>query len=87
MKQTILSEGKRVLIRTVTMAHIGEVVGVDEEWVVLRGGWLAETGRFSVALETGAIGEYEQAPDEFMVRKDTIVDVFLWRHDVPAKTK
>jgi hypothetical protein len=84
----ILAEGNKVLIRTVTMAHLGEIVFVGQDWIELKdGGWLADTGRFSECLKNGTVAEYEKVPTNFLVARGGIIDVFPWNHDLPAKKK
>jgi len=79
--------GDKVLIRTVTMAQIGEVQSVDATFIVLKeGGWLADSGRFSECLATGKLNEFERAPSWIVVAIGAIVDVFPWLHDVPKET-
>jgi hypothetical protein len=87
MAQEILAAGKAVMIRTVTMAHVGRVVSIDAEFILLEdGGWIAETGRFSQMLNEGQISEFERAPGQFLVAKGGLIDVWPWDHDLPKKT-
>ena len=85
--EPILAEGKTVLIRTVTMAHLGRVVSIGDRYITLAGGgWLADTGRFSEALTSGKVSEFERAPGPFLVATGAIVDIWPWSHAVPAST-
>ena len=87
MTHKILQTGNSVLIRTVTMHHLGRVVAVDAEFICLeKGGWLADTGRFSVCLEKGTVSEFELVTGEFLVARGGIIDIFQWLHDLPEKT-
>jgi hypothetical protein len=56
--------GKLYLIRTVTMIDTGTLVAVTEHEIILRdAAWIADTGRFSQALESCDFGEVEPFPD------------------------
>ena len=87
MSQEILDVGKSVLIRTVTMAHVGRVVSIDGEFICLEdGGWVADTGRFSQMLSEGSLFEFERSPGRFLVAKGGLIDVWPWAHELPKKT-
>jgi hypothetical protein len=80
--------GDAILIRTVTMIQLGRVVNIGADFFVLEdAGWVADTGRFSVMLETGAVNEYERAPSWVLVGRGAVVDVFPWKHALPSVTK
>ena len=66
--ETPLSEfwqiGKPYLIRTVTMIDTGILVAVNEHEIILRdAAWIADTGRFSSALESCKFSEVEPFPE------------------------
>ena len=80
--------GDAVLIRTVTMIQVGRVKAIGRDFFVLEdGGWIADTGRFSTMLETGAVNEFERAPSWMLVGRGAIVDVWPWAHAIPKATK
>ena len=55
--------GKNYLIRTVTMIDTGRLVAVgDHELVLEDAAWIADTGRFQQALESGSFSEVEMFP-------------------------
>jgi hypothetical protein len=55
--------GKPYLIRTVTMIDTGTLVAVTEHEIILRdASWIADTGRFSQALESCEYFEVEPFP-------------------------
>lgn len=55
--------GQPYLIRTVTMIDAGTLVSVNEHEIILRdASWIADTGRFSAALESCDFGEVESFP-------------------------
>lgn len=86
-KNPVFEVGAKVLVRTVTMIDLGEVVGETDAFVLLRdGGWVADTGRLGLALETGKVCEFERAPGAFAISKGSIVDVFPWSHPIPKET-
>lgn len=88
-KKTVLATGAAVFVRTVTNYYTGTVVGVDKTWLRLKdAAWVADTGRFSVALAKGELSEIEPYPDgEVLVALGAIVDVCPWQHKLPRETK
>lgn len=79
--------GKMVLIRTVTMYHIGVLNRIEPDVFVLTGAvWVANTGRFSEALSTGRCSEVEAFPidDRVYVSRLALVDVVEWHHALPV---
>jgi hypothetical protein len=69
-------------IRTITMYVVGELVAIDEHEITLRdAAWIADTGRFNEALQTGKLNEVEPAPEGIsIVGRGSIVDAYLWPH-------
>jgi hypothetical protein len=77
---------EKVLIRTVTVYHVGRVVKVEGGYVHLEGAsWVADTGRFGESLRTGTLNEVEYV-DQVAISLSAVVDVFPWRHDLPSKS-
>jgi hypothetical protein len=73
--------GKSYLIRTVTMCLTGRVVGVVGQFLVItEAAWIADTGRFNVALAKGTLDEVEPATGNVFVGLGSIVDVYEWNH-------
>jgi hypothetical protein len=68
--------GANYLIRTVTMFQTGRLVAVGPQELVLEdAAWIADTGRFSDALQTGKFTEVEPFPDgQVIVGRMAIVD-------------
>jgi hypothetical protein len=68
--------GEKYLIRTVTMAHTGEVKEIRGKFLVLKDAdWIADTGRFSQSLEDqDKFSEVEPFKNDAIVNMDTIVD-------------
>lgn len=80
--------GKAYLVRTVTMIVTGRVVRVANNLLVLEdAAWIADTGRFSDALKTGALSEIEPAEGQVFVGLGAIVDVYEWSHKLPREQK
>lgn len=90
-----LSVGEKYFVRTVTFYYVGELVGHYPELGV--GGaiglrhcsWVAESERWSVTMETGALREVEpyQSGDEVIVMLGAVVDLVPWRHALPTEPK
>lgn len=68
--------GQPYLIRTVTMIDIGRVVEVtDQEIVLEEAAWIADTGRFSEALESCNFNEVEAFPDgKVILNRSSVID-------------
>lgn len=86
-----LKKGSRVFIRTVTSYYTGEVIEVSESEIVLvNAAWIADTGRFAQAMQTGDFGEVEPYPDghEVSVNRGSITDIVRnWPHPLPRVQK
>ena len=80
--------GEKYLIRTVTMTLLGRLVYLDDKELILENAsWIADTGRFHVALATGALSEIEPFPNEVGVGRGSIVDFCVWVHELPKTAK
>ena len=68
--------GKNYLIRTVTHIQTGRVVHVDDHEIVIEdAAWIADTGRFSGALQTSEFSEIEPFPQgRVMVGRGALID-------------
>ena len=68
--------GKPYLIRTVTMIDTGRVVDVGPQEIVLEdAAWIADTGRFSGALQSVNFSEVEPFPEgRVIVGRGSIID-------------
>ncbi len=84
-----LRVGNAVFIRTVTMHHTGRIAALDGDMIVLaEAAWVADSGRFSEALRTGALSEVEVPPDGIVcIGRGAVVDVYNWKHALPNATK
>lgn len=55
--------GKNYFIRTVTHHHTGELVAVGQQEIILaKAAWIADDGRLTDALKSGAFNEVEMFP-------------------------
>jgi hypothetical protein len=69
--------GANYFIRTVTMIQTGKLVAVfDEELVLEKAAWIADTGRFQQALEKCEFSEVEMFPadKQVIVGRGSIID-------------
>jgi hypothetical protein len=68
--------GQPYLIRTVTMIDTGRVVAVTPLEIILEdAAWIADTGRFSDAVEKATFGEVEPFPDgRVILGRGAIID-------------
>jgi hypothetical protein len=80
--------GAKLIIRTVTYHYTGRISFMNEREIVLSdASWVADSGRFSVALETGVLDEVEPYPGLCSIGRDTIVDASPWNHPLPREMK
>ena len=78
--------GEAYFIRTVTMHHVGRLVWVGPQELVLEGAsWVADSGRFHDALMKGKLNEVEPFPLPVIIGRNAIVDATRWTHPLPTK--
>ena len=71
----LFTNGRSVFSRTVTHSFTGRVVGESHGLVVLESAaWIADTGRFSDALESLDFAEVEPLPSPYHVNIACITD-------------
>jgi hypothetical protein len=90
MKKYPFIPGTKYFIRTVTMILCGECVADYEDMVVLtKASWIADTGRYQQALETGDFSEVEMYPSgsSIFVSKGGIIDGFSSSFELPTRQK
>ena len=79
--------GTKLFIRTVTYHLVGEVKAVNGTLIELsEASWVADSGRFSVAIKDGTLSEVEYVGRAF-VNAASITDCFPWKHALPKVTK
>lgn len=87
-EESLWEVGKNYLIRTVTMIQLGKLKRVtDKELLLSDACWVADTGRFSEALEKGTLKEVEMFQRDVIVNRGAIVDATEWLTDLPKTTK
>jgi len=84
--------GESVFIRTVTYHLTGRIDHVIKEnnqtWLVLgNAAWVADSGRFKQAIETGELNEVEPVNVSIRVNTSSITDVYSWFNTLPDKQK
>jgi len=89
--ERVLRKGNKVLIRTVSYFLTGEIVHMDDKFLLLKdSAWVADTGRFNEALKTGVLNEVEPVYTEDTLAEvslGAIVDSFTWDHPLPREVK
>jgi len=84
----VFQKGETLFIRTVTYHLTGRVVGQKGTFLELEeAAWIADSGRFSTALQTGNLEEVEPVDGKVRVNVLSITDVFDWRHALPRVQK
>jgi len=87
---TFIEIGKNYLFRSCTYHYIGTVSKIRGDEIMLSpAAWLADSGRFSNALKTGAVNEVEPYVQESfcVVMRQALVDYCPWDHGVPKEVK
>lgn len=81
--------GKNYFIRTVTHYYTGRLVRVTAQELVLEeAAWIADTGRFAQAMETGDFSEVEPYPaKELIIGRGALVDAIEGAWKLPTKQK
>lgn len=76
--------GTAYLIRTVTHYYTGRVIAVGSQELVLEdAAWIADTGRYHKALETGELNEVEPIRGTCIVGRGAVVDAVEWPNNIP----
>lgn len=81
--------GANYFIRTVTHHLTGKLIAVtDHELWLQNAAWIADDGRFHECLKNGTPSEVEPAPDgPVAVGRGSLIDAYLWSHDLPREVK
>jgi hypothetical protein len=80
--------GKKLFIRTVTYALLGEVKAKIGNLLELKNAsWVADTGRFSQFIKKGEIStnaEIEPVGSVY-VNVQSVVDMYIWKFELPKE--
>jgi hypothetical protein len=83
--------GKCYLIRTVTYFQLGRLIGFgnrNQELILENVSWIADTGRFTQAMQSGDFFEVEMfPPGKVIVNRGAIVDAAEWSGRFPLVQK
>ena len=84
--------GKNYFIRTVTHHFTGKLEAVSEKELRLStAAWIADSGRFSEALEKGvhvsSQSEIEPFKNPILINRSSIIDATIYDHDLPVSVK
>ena len=80
--------GRNVFVRAVTHYYTGKLAAAGDGFLVLEdAAWIADTGRFATALETGKLSEVEPYPGLCLVSLGAVVDISPWNHELPRTQK
>ncbi len=82
--------GRTYFIRTVTYHLVGRVEKIVGNFLVLEretASWIADSGRFTQAIDNGDLNEVEPVETKCYVNISSIVDVFDWVHKLPREQK
>lgn len=91
----IMRVGVNYLIRTVTHIQVGRFAGFVHEgtaaFAIMQDcSWVADTGRFHIALSKGksALNEVEWIPNAVVpVNLNAVIEIWPWVGDLPTETK
>ena len=77
--------GKSFYFRTVTYHLTGRVIKVLGNFLVLEdAAWVADSGRFSNAINNGKLSEVEPVGNA-VINISTVTDFFPWKHKLPLE--
>jgi hypothetical protein len=76
--------GAPYLIRTVTHYYTGKLIAVHPQELLLDdAAWIADTGRYHKALETGEVSEVEPIKGVCIVGRGAVIDAVEWPNNIP----
>lgn len=80
--------GRNYFIRTETFHFTGKIKAIIGYFFVLDScAWIADSGRFSDALEKGNLDEIEPMGDGVLVNIQSVTDMTPWKHALPTTQK
>jgi len=80
--------GKKYFFRTVTYHLIGEVEEIVGDFLKFKKetiSWVADSGRFMEAIDSGQLKEVEPVKVSGGINTNAITDYFEWEHELPRK--
>ena len=87
-EETPFEVGKKYLLRTVTHIVLGELIAIKGKFLVLtKSSWVADTGRYYDALNTGELNEVEPYPNGNGLNFTALIDFCEWQHTLPTEQK
>lgn len=88
--QSPIRVNNNVFIRTVTYHYTGKIEIVSKDTLVLsNAAWIADSGRFATAMNSGVLNEVEPYPENTVVaiERGAIVDISDWKFELPRIQK
>jgi hypothetical protein len=82
--------GKSYYIRTVTHHYVGMLKSIyKNELVLSNASWIADSGRWYNALQSGVLIEIEPYPSDVnvIIGRGAICDCSNWNHELPREQK
>ncbi len=80
--------GDKVFIQCVTNFWTGRIFKLGGNFVTLEdAAWIADTGRFSQAINNGSLSEVEPIDVPVHINLGSVVDVLEWKHALPREQK
>lgn len=83
-----LKIGNAYFIRTLTYHIVGKLIKKGKNLLVLKeASWVADSGRFTQAIDNGTLDEVEPVKCNVFVNMQNIVDIYEWKHKLPRDQK
>ena len=80
--------GTAYFVRTLTYHIVGKLVKKTGTFLVFKdAAWVADSGRFTQAIDTGTLSEVEPVSVTVFVNTQNICDAFEWKHKLPREQK
>ena len=80
--------GMAYYFRTVTYHLTGRVKAIVGSFLVIKdAAWIADSGRFTQAINDGKLNEVEPMDVDVIVNINSITDAPIWKHGLPRTQK
>ena len=80
--------GQCYMIRTVTMTWTGRLIRATSQELVLEdAAWIADTGRYHLAVTEEALSEVEPVEGPVIIGRGSVVDARTWTESLPRTVK